>query len=151
MHGGERIATITHRPERRYCMYLQRVMYLFHCHRVKCKLVEVHCDRYAFHLNISIPFVWWWQLYTYTMHIQISTRACITVSTIKTTKPTWLQCLWLIENKSLPMYGVVSFYILWMFFFFSPVHWRTRMNKLPSVRPPTGPPRRRGSRDVAPH
>lgn len=53
--GQEPKSTITHNSEHHCCMYLQHVMYLFHYHsllcdleKVKCKLVEVHCDRYAF-------------------------------------------------------------------------------------------------------
>lgn len=63
-------------------MYVQSLMYLFSSHHlfydlenVKCKLVEVHCDRYAFNLEknnqICILFLWWWQLYISSAYMDI--------------------------------------------------------------------------------
>lgn len=95
-------------------MYLQHVMYLFHYHcllcdleKVKCKLVKVHCDRYAFNLKNQHPFsVMMTVIYIYNAYINIykGMYYCIKIQKEKMAAV----CLWLIENKNLQMYSVVS-------------------------------------------
>lgn len=102
--------TSIHVSEHCYCMYQQHIMYLFHYHRlfcdlenVKCKLVEVHCDKYAFNLKNQHPFS---VMMSY-IHIQYIYKYLLGhVLLYQNSK--WQKmaavCLWLIENKSLQMY-----------------------------------------------
>ena len=39
------------------CIYFTITVFFVIQKNVKCKLVKVHCDRYAFNLKISIPFL----------------------------------------------------------------------------------------------
>lgn len=81
-------------------MYLRHVMYLFHYHRllcdlenVKCKLVEVHCDRYAFNLKNQHPFsVIMTVIYIYNAYINIYKGMYYCIKIQKDKK--WLQCVY---------------------------------------------------------